>query len=135
MRVESVANTVKREFQPPQPRGICTATPLSRKHRVLKSPLGIWCGCADRIGTGPPQARTEVIYVDLEYWAVSGLIHPGGDLASRGTDSSVFRVALDLVRAPGARWGCKAIGPPTIRVGRPHDCFSIFNSPLPALQD
>ena len=26
----------------------------------------------DRIGTGPPRARTQVIYVDLRYWA-SGL--------------------------------------------------------------
>ena len=24
----------------------------------------------DRIGTGPPRARTEVIYVDLGYWAI-----------------------------------------------------------------
>jgi len=27
--------------------------------------------CEDRVGTGPPQARTEVIYVDLGYWAIS----------------------------------------------------------------
>ena len=26
--------------------------------------------CEDRIGTGPPRARTEVIYVDLGYWLV-----------------------------------------------------------------
>ena len=25
---------------------------------------------ADRIGTGPPRARTQVIYVDLGYWAI-----------------------------------------------------------------
>ena len=30
--------------------------------------------CEDRIGTGPPRARTEVICVDLGYWAVSGII-------------------------------------------------------------
>ena len=28
--------------------------------------------CEERIGSGPPQARTEVIYVDLGYWATSG---------------------------------------------------------------
>jgi len=27
--------------------------------------------CEDRIGTSPPRARTEVIYVDLGYWAIS----------------------------------------------------------------
>ena len=27
--------------------------------------------CEDRIGTGPPRARTKVIYVDLGYWAIS----------------------------------------------------------------
>ena len=27
--------------------------------------------CEDRIGTGPPRARTEVIYADLRYWAFS----------------------------------------------------------------
>ena len=25
--------------------------------------------CEDRIGTGPPRAKIEVIYVDLGYWA------------------------------------------------------------------
>ena len=29
--------------------------------------------CEDRIGTGPPRARTEVIHVDLKYWAISQL--------------------------------------------------------------
>jgi len=28
--------------------------------------------CEDRIGTGPPRARTEVIYVELGCWAISG---------------------------------------------------------------
>jgi len=28
--------------------------------------------CEDRIGTGPPRARTDVIYVDLGNWAISG---------------------------------------------------------------
>ena len=28
----------------------------------------------DRIGTGPPRARTEVIYVDLGYWAISAAL-------------------------------------------------------------
>ena len=32
--------------------------------------------CEDRIGTGPPRARTQVIYVDLGYWAISGSIRP-----------------------------------------------------------
>jgi len=34
--------------------------------------------CEDRLGTGPPRARTEVIYVDLGYWAVSGSSVFGG---------------------------------------------------------
>jgi len=34
--------------------------------------LPTWHACQDRIGTGPPRARTEVIYVDLGYWAISG---------------------------------------------------------------
>ena len=34
--------------------------------------------CEDRIGTGPPRARTEVIYVDLGYWAISGRIYTVG---------------------------------------------------------
>jgi len=48
-------------------------------------------GCGDRIGTGPPRARTEVIHVDLGYWAVSGSIHPKGDPRSWGKKTSVFR--------------------------------------------
>ena len=36
---------------------------------VVPFPLG---ACEDRLGTGPPRARTEVIYVDLGYWAISG---------------------------------------------------------------
>jgi len=40
--------------------------------------------CEDRLGTGPPRARTDVIYVDLGYWAISGWIHPKGDPASWG---------------------------------------------------
>ena len=47
--------------------------------------------CEDRIGTGPPRARTEVIYADLGYWAISGSIHPKGDPASWGINSSMFR--------------------------------------------
>ena len=49
--------------------------------------------CEDRIGTGPPLARTEVVYVDLGYWAISGSIHPRRDPASWGMNSSVFRHA------------------------------------------
>ena len=30
--------------------------------------------CEHRIGTGPPRAKTEVIHVDLGYWAVSGQV-------------------------------------------------------------
>ena len=45
----------------------------------------------DRIGTGPPRARTAVIQVDLGYWAISGSIHPKGSPASREINSSVFR--------------------------------------------
>ena len=37
--------------------------------------------CEDRLGTGPPRARTEVIYVDLGCWAISGSIHPKWDPA------------------------------------------------------
>jgi len=47
--------------------------------------------CEDRVGTGPPRARTEVIYVDLGHWAISGSIHPKGDPASWRINSSVFR--------------------------------------------
>ena len=32
--------------------------------------------CEDRIGTGPPRARTEVIYVDLEGVQPPGVGHP-----------------------------------------------------------
>ena len=39
-------------------------------------------------GTGPPRARTGIIYVDLGYWAMSGSIHPKGDPASWGINSS-----------------------------------------------
>ena len=35
--------------------------------------------CEDRVGTGSPWARTEVMYVDLGYLAISGLIHPQED--------------------------------------------------------
>ena len=34
--------------------------------------------CEDRIGTGPPRARTEVIYVDLGYWAIASVFSPPG---------------------------------------------------------
>jgi len=47
--------------------------------------------CEDRIGTGPPWARTEVIYVDLGYWAISGSIPPEGDPALWGINSSVSK--------------------------------------------
>jgi len=41
-------------------------------------------GGEDRIRTGPPWARTEVIYVDLGYWAISGSGgHPEGDRVGR----------------------------------------------------
>ena len=52
-----------------------------------------WAPCAcceDRLGTGPPRARTEVIYVDLGYWVISGSITPKGDPASWGINPSVF---------------------------------------------
>jgi len=43
--------------------------------------------CEDRIGTGPPRARTDVIYVDSGSWAISGSIRPKGDPASWGINS------------------------------------------------
>ena len=64
--------------------------PLNMYFR-LKSPRLAMASCEDRIGTGPPRARTEVIYVDLGYWASSGSIHPKGDPASWGINSSVVR--------------------------------------------
>jgi hypothetical protein len=39
---------------------------------------GISGGCEDRIGTGPPRAKTEVIHVDLGYWAISAVQRSGG---------------------------------------------------------
>ena len=33
----------------------------------------------DRIGTGPPRSRTQVIHVDLRYWANLGSFHPEPD--------------------------------------------------------
>ena len=51
--------------------------PQGLKHHTLDYIL-----CEDRIGTGPPRAKTEVMYLDLEYWAISGSIHPKGDPAS-----------------------------------------------------
>jgi len=50
-----------------------------------------WLQCEDRIGTGPPRARTNVIYVDLGCWAISGSIHPKGDPRSWGINSSVSK--------------------------------------------
>ena len=44
----------------------------------------------DRLGTGPPRARTQVIYVDLGYWVISGSTQPKGGPASWGINSSVF---------------------------------------------
>ena len=35
-------------------------------------------GGEDRIGTGPPRARTEVICVDLGYWAFGQCSDDGG---------------------------------------------------------
>ena len=64
---------------------------------ILKglAPLNFWpARCEYRIGTGLPRARTQVIYVDLGYWAISGSIHPKGDPASWGINSSVFRIAV-----------------------------------------
>ena len=45
----------------------------------------------DRIGTGPPRARTQVIYVDLGYLAISESILQEGDPASWGRNTSVSR--------------------------------------------
>jgi len=72
----------------------------SNAGRDLVVAVDSWC--EDRIGTGPPRARTEVIYVDLGYWAISGSIHPKGDPASWGINSSVFR--LGGIDAPVLIW-------------------------------
>ena len=37
-------------------------TTLQQKQKMTCAEVGV---CEDRIGTGPPRARTEVIYVDL----------------------------------------------------------------------
>jgi len=47
---------------------------------MAREMAGVATLCEDRIGTGPPRARTEVIYVDLGYWAISGF-HEWSDLA------------------------------------------------------
>ena len=64
--------------------------------------------CEDRIGTGPPRERAEVIYVDLGYRAISGSVHSKGDPRSWGIKSSVFRGAA-VQRRGGESKGCKDI--------------------------
>ena len=46
----------------------------------------MWGRCGDRMVTGPPLARTQVIYVNLRCSAISGSIHLKGDLASWGNE-------------------------------------------------
>ena len=48
-------------------------------------------GCEDGIWTDPPLARTDVIYVNLGYWTISGSINRKGDPASWEINSSVLR--------------------------------------------
>ena len=59
-------------------RGVAQAPPGARCAQV--------CSMCDRIGTGPPRARTEVIYVDLGCWGYS----------PRGLFQVDFRVASGL---------------------------------------
>ena len=47
---------------------------------------------------GPPRVRTEVVYSDCGYWAISGSIYPKGDPASWGINSPVLRGYLDLAQ-------------------------------------
>ena len=93
-----------------------------------------WSGeGADRIGTGPFRARTQVIYVYLRYWAISsqgadlgehdGLDFEGGDFphATRWTTNLSSKVNLhhaidfralcgaNLVTCP-ATWGVENLG-------------------------
>ena len=50
--------------------------------RLQTSPGGktisaVWVTCEDLIGTGPPEVRAEIIYVDLGYRAIPGsMAHP-----------------------------------------------------------
>ena len=60
---------------------------LGRKSCLSLGEDGVGCTeddrwCEDRVGTGPPRVKTEVIYVDLRYWSISGSIHSKGDPAS-----------------------------------------------------
>ena len=43
------------------------------------SPLRSVAECEDRIGTGPPRARPEVIYLDSGYWAIPRSINQKGN--------------------------------------------------------
>ena len=52
-------STLERDQSNPQNR---PDTPETGKESVAQP--------EDRIGTGPPRARTEVVYVDLGYWAI-----------------------------------------------------------------
>ena len=47
--------------------------------------------CEDRIGTGPPRVRTEVIHVDLGYWAILG---PDSQVQKNGVQSASLCVLV-----------------------------------------
>jgi len=56
-----------------------------RKPDGVSRCLPIFCflACEDLTETGPPRARTQVVYVDLGYWAISGSIQYGPHTGSR----------------------------------------------------
>ena len=58
--------------------------------------------CEDRIGTGPPRAETEVIYVNLGYWAISGSVfRVWGDLGGEaGVVIEAHKVLVVLLVVP-----------------------------------
>ena len=62
--------------------------------------------CNPCIGTGPPRVGTQVIYVGLEYLAISGSIPPKRDPASWGPKSELH---LDK----GVGFGYENSSPPT----------------------
>ena len=45
----------------------------SNGYKLLEEPRITLEGpsCEDRVGTGPPRVRTELVYVDLGYWVYS----------------------------------------------------------------
>ena len=52
------------------------------------------CPCEDRIGTGPPRARTEVIYVDCGCRAIAGQAREVREAPGRSSFSTEFIASI-----------------------------------------